>query len=141
MKAAFAAGCFWGVEARFKELGVNTTVGYMGGGLENPTYEQVSTGETGHAETVLIEYDPKKVSYEDLLKLFWSMHDYTQLNRQGLDRGSNYRSAIFYFNEKQKHSAEASKPKDAVTEIVRAKRFWPAEDYHQNYYEKHGKVC
>jgi len=141
MKAAFAAGCFWGVEARFKELGVGTTVGYMGGSSENPTYRQVCTGKTGHAETVLVEYDPKKVSYGTLLKLFWGMHDYTQLNRQGPDIGSNYRSAIFYFDEGQRKKAEASRPEGAVTEIVKAGKFWPAEDYHQDYYEKYGKTC
>jgi peptide-methionine (S)-S-oxide reductase len=144
MKAAFAAGCFWGIEAKFKELGVDTTVGYMGGHTENPTYKEVCSGKTGHAETVLVEYNPKDITYDQLLNAFWNMHDYTQFNRQGPDIGEQYRSAIFYFNDDQMKKAEASKPEDAATEISPAGDFWPAEDYHQDYFDKHrlyGKVC
>jgi peptide-methionine (S)-S-oxide reductase len=144
MKAAFAAGCFWGVEAKFKELGVGTTVGYMGGHTENPTYKEVCSGKTGHAETVLVEYNPKEVPYSKLLEAFWDMHDYTQVNRQGPNVGGQYRSVIFYFSEEQKKKAEDSMPKGATTEITEAGRFWPAEDYHQDYFEKHkvyGKIC
>ncbi|MBN2223393.1 MAG: bifunctional methionine sulfoxide reductase B/A protein [Deltaproteobacteria bacterium] len=150
-KAAFAAGCFWGVEETFRTIAgvVNTTVGYMGGKTENPTYEQVCMGTTGHAETVLVEYDPGVVSYRKLLSVFWKIHDPTTLNRQGPDVGSQYRSAVFYFDDEQKKDALASgqeAQKDhgrpIVTEIVPAPAFFAAEDYHQRYYQKRGiKGC
>ena len=145
--ATFGAGCFWGVEKSFQNIkGVKkTTVGYMGGILENPTYEDVCSDKTGHAEVVQIKYDPSIVSYNQLLEVFWSIHDPTQENRQGFDIGTQYRSVIFYHNEQQKIEAEKSKKlqpdkytKKIVTEISQAKKFYPAEDYHQNYYEKHG---
>lgn len=142
--ATFAAGCFWGVEAAFRKIDgvVETTVGYTGGVVENPTYEQVCTSKTGHAEAVRVDYDPSKVSYEQLLDLFWQIHDPTSLNRQGWDVGSQYRSAIFYHSEEQRLAAEQSKRRleeqgmKIVTEIVPAKDFWPAEEYHQRYVEK-----
>jgi len=144
--ATFAAGCFWGVEAAFRKIpGVlSTTVGYMGGTTQNPTYEQVCTDRTGHAESVLVEYDPAKVSYEQLLEVFWSIHDPTTANRQGPDVGSQYRSAIFYHDSDQKEKALASKDgqgrsgRRIVTEIAEAMEFWPAEEYHQHYFEKRG---
>jgi peptide methionine sulfoxide reductase msrA/msrB len=149
--AAFDAGCFWGVEETFRTIkGVlNTTVGYMGGKTENPTYEEVCSHTTGHAEAVLVEYDPGQISYGALLRVFWKMHDPTTLNRQGPDVGSQYRSAIFYFDEEQKKEAvesvkEAQKDysRPIVTEIVPAGAFYPAEDYHQRYYQKRGiKGC
>jgi len=145
--ASFGAGCFWGVEAAFNKLDgvVNTSVGYMGGSVKNPTYEQVCTNRTGHVEAVQVEYDPKKISYERLLEVFWSIHDPTTPNRQGLDSGSQYRSVIFYHSPAEKLLAEKSKQRleesgkfrDAiVTEIVQARDFFRAEDYHQGYYEK-----
>lgn len=146
-KAIFSAGCFWGVQYYFDQVpGVTkSTVGYTGGHTENPTYEEVCTHTTGHAEAVLIEFDPKKVSYEVLLKQFFRMHDPTQLNRQGPDVGDSYRSAIFYDNEEQKNIAEkvkADTQKDfeqpIVTEITPASTFYPAEDYHQKYTERTG---
>lgn len=144
-KATFGAGCFWHVEEAFRKLDgvLSTTVGYMGGTFENPTYEDVCTDETGHAEVVQIEYDPKKISYNQLLDVFWSTHDPTQLNRQGPDEGTQYRSAIFYHNEEQKKLAEESKKKlkkkkPAVTEITKAKKFYKAEEYHQKYLQKKG---
>ncbi|MDH7517528.1 MAG: peptide-methionine (S)-S-oxide reductase MsrA [Candidatus Thermoplasmatota archaeon] len=148
-KATFGAGCFWGVEEAFRKIkGVEkTTVGYMGGTLKNPTYEDVCTDKTGHAEVVQIEFDPKKVSYEELLEIFWSIHDPTQLNRQGPDFGTQYRSVIFCHNERQKKIAEASKDKLAkskkyskpiVTEITQAGEFYKAEEYHQRYLQKKG---
>lgn len=152
-EAAFAAGCFWGVEEAFSEIpGVlETEVGYAGGQTENPTYEQVCSGKTGHAETVRIKYDPEKVSYQNLLDTFWNIHDPTTLNRQGPDTGTNYRSVIFYYNENQKKLALAGKEKleasgkfkkPPVTEIVPAGKFWRAEEYHQHYNAKHGgSVC
>jgi len=150
-KAAFAAGCFWGVEETFRTIKgvVNTTVGYMGGKTKNPTYEQVCSHTTGHAETVLVEYDPGVISYRRLLAVFWKMHDPTTLNRQGPDVGSQYRSAVFYFDEEQKNEAvesmkEARKnhSRTIVTEIAPAPDFYPAEDYHQHYYQKRGiKGC
>jgi len=148
-KATFGAGCFWHVEAAFQKVkGVtSTTVGYTGGKLRSPTYEDVCTDKTEHAEVVQITYDPSKVSYEKLLEIFWNIHDPTQLNRQGPDTGTQYRSVIFYHNEQQKKIAEESKKKlkykkPIVTEITKAKEFYPAEEYHQKYLEKHGlKTC
>ncbi len=182
--ATFAAGCFWGVEYKFDKVKgvVNTTVGYIGGHLKNPSYENVCSDETGHAEAVQVEYDQKQVSYEELLNVFWSIHDPTQLNKQGPDIGLQYRSAIFYHNEKQKQAALKSKEKlemsvnrsrmrgsqdslanspisehdqkpkvfdksgkynkPIVTEIVPAKEFYKAEEYHQRYWEKNKNfVC
>lgn len=148
-KAVFAAGCFWGVEAAFRQIkGVkSTTVGYMGGHTENPTYSEVCTDRTGHAEVVLVEYDPSEVSYNQLLDVFWSIHDPTTPNRQGPDVGTQYRSAVFYYSPEQQSRAEDSKqqledsgkyPKPVVTEIVPAGEFYRAEDYHQQYLEKRG---
>ncbi len=148
-KASFAAGCFWGVEAAFRQVeGVlDTAVGYSGGRLENPTYEDVCSGRTGHAETVEVEYDPSHVSYDELLDVFWTNHDPTTLNRQGPDVGEQYRSAIFFHTPEQQAAATASKEKleksgkhkrPIVTEIVPASRFWRAEEYHQRYFEKNG---
>jgi peptide-methionine (S)-S-oxide reductase len=148
-KATFAAGCFWGVEAAFRQVdGVTaTTVGYSGGNTTNPTYKEVCTDTTGHAEVVQVEYDPDKVSYETLLDLFWSNHDPTQSNRQGPDVGTQYRSAIYYHDDEQKAAATASKEKlessgrhsrPIVTEIAKAQEFYLAEDYHQQYLEKRG---
>lgn len=152
-KATFAAGCFWGVEYKFNKLkGVaNTAVGYIGGHFKNPTYEDVCSGETGHAEAVQVEYDPKQIPYEKLLDVFWSVHDSTQWHRQGPDAGSQYRSAIFYHSEKQRKAAIASKEKleksgkykkPILTEIVPASAFYRAEEYHQRYWEKNKSfVC
>jgi peptide-methionine (S)-S-oxide reductase len=148
-KATFAAGCFWGVEAAFRQVeGVlETAVGYSGGRTENPTYESVCSGRTGHAETVEVEYDPAKVKYEQLLDVFWENHDPTTLNRQGPDVGEQYRSAIFFQTPEQEASARASKEKQEksgrykrpiVTEIAPASMFWRAEEYHQQYLEKRG---
>jgi peptide-methionine (S)-S-oxide reductase len=148
-KATFAAGCFWGVEAAFRQLpGVHSTqVGYTGGNLAHPSYEQVCSDRTGHAEAVEIEYDPAILSYEKLLETFWENHDPTQLNRQGPDRGTQYRSAIFFHDPAQEQAARASKlqletakrySRPIVTEIVPAVTFFPAEDYHQQYLEKRG---
>ncbi len=146
-KATFAAGCFWGVEDAFRRVpGVTaTTVGYTGGTRASPSYEDVCTGTTGHAEAVLVEYDPARVSYEDLLDVFWGAHDPTQVDRQGPDVGTQYRSAIFYHSPAQEAAARASKReversgrhrRPIVTEIVAAGPFWPAEAYHQQYFEK-----
>jgi len=142
MKATFAAGCFWGIEASFRKLkGVTSTeVGYTGGTTKNPTYKDVCNKETGHAEAVQIEYNPKIISYQKLLKTFWKIHDPTQLNRQGFDIGSQYRSAIFYHNKEQKDLAEKSKPKNAVTEITKASKFYKAEEYHQQYLQKKQQI-
>jgi peptide methionine sulfoxide reductase msrA/msrB len=148
--ATFAAGCFWGVEATFRQIkGVKATaVGYTGGHLENPTYKDVCTDQTGHAEAVQVEYDPKEVSYERLLQVFWENHDPTTVNRQGPDAGTQYRSAIFYHSPEQKAAAEAAKRhlaasgkyrSEIVTEILPAATFWKAEDYHQQYLEKRGR--
>jgi peptide-methionine (S)-S-oxide reductase len=148
-KATFAAGCFWGVEASFRKVNgvVDATVGYTGGHTENPTYKQVCTDRTGHAEAVMVEYDPSIVTYDQLLDVFWNIHDPTTPNRQGPDVGSQYRSAIFYHDEDQEAKAVESKEKlqksgkfrrDIVTEITPASTFYRAEEYHQRYYEKHG---
>jgi peptide-methionine (S)-S-oxide reductase len=148
-KATFAAGCFWGVEATFRRAsGVGSTaVGYEGGHQENPTYQQVCTGRTGHAEVVEVDYDPDVVSYEELLELFWDSHDPTTLDRQGPDVGSQYRSAIFFHDPKQQRAARISKEKleasgkhrsPIVTEIVPATAFYRAEEYHQQYLEERG---
>ena len=147
-KATFGAGCFWGVEAAFRQLdGVTKTeVGYEGGRLENPTYEDVCSHTTGHAEVVEVTYDPERVSYERLLDVFWAKHDPTQLNRQGWDIGDQYRSVIFFHDDEQRAAAEASKereqpnwPRPIVTVVEPAQTFWPAEDYHQQYLEKRGR--
>jgi peptide-methionine (S)-S-oxide reductase len=150
-KAMFGAGCFWGVEESFAGLkGVlSTAVGYSGGHLQNPTYRQVCTDKTGHAEVVLLEYDEEAISYESLLDHFWGIHDPTTLNRQGPDRGSQYRSAIFYFTEAQRASAELSRVarqrklnSPIVTQIAPAGTFWRAEEYHQQYFQKNpGAGC
>lgn len=152
-EAVLAGGCFWGVETLLEETeGVVTAIsGYSGGHVDNPTYKQVSSGTTGHAEAVLVVFDPKVISYRELLDIFWRLHDPTQLNRQGPDIGSQYRSVIFYMNEEQKKIAEKSKAefdakgvfdKPAVTEIVAFEKFWPAEEYHQDYSEKNPSyVC
>ncbi len=148
-KATFAAGCFWGVEATFRQIpGVLATrAGYSGGHTDSPTYKEVCTDRTGHAEAVEVEFDPGKVRYEELLKVFWENHDPTQLNRQGPDWGTQYRSAIFFHNAQQEAAAKASKEslekshrysKPIVTQIVPAERFFEAEDYHQQYLEKRG---
>ena len=150
-KATFGAGCFWGVEAAFRQLpGVTSTaVGYMGGTLDHPTYQQVCNGDTGHAEVVEVEYDPSQISYDKLLEVFWEMHDPTTMNRQGPDFGSQYRSAVFYHSPEQKAAVEASKQRLAqsgehddpvVTQIVPAATFWRAEEYHQQYLEKSGRA-
>ncbi len=144
-KAAFAAGCFWGVEYKFFQLKgvINTQVGYMGGEMDEPTYTDVCSGETGHAETILIEYDENDITFDELLDFFWKIHDPTQRNGQGMDIGSQYRSVIFVFDKEQKEIAEKSKrileskiDKNVVTEITEASTFWKAEEYHQKYYEK-----
>lgn len=147
--ATFGAGCFWGVEAAFRKLPgiVDVKVGYMGGHVDNPTYEQVCTNTTGHAEVAQVSFDSDKITYEELLAVFWDIHDPTQLNRQGPDVGSQYRSVIFYHSDEQKRIAEESKQKlgnagkvsrEIVTGIIAASDFWVAEDYHQRYFEKHG---
>ena len=149
MKATFGAGCFWHVEDLLhKTKGVKSTAaGYIGGKLQNPTYEEVCTDKTGHAEAVEVEYDPDEVSFEDLLNVFWTNHNPTTLNSQGPDVGIQYRSAIFYHDEKQKEIAEKSKQElgqsgkfenPIVTEIVPAPTFYKAEEYHQKYFKKHG---
>ena len=146
--ATFGAGCFWGVEAAFQKIKgvIKTNVGYMGGIKKNPSYKDVCTDETGHAEVVQIQFDNKIVTYEELLDVFWKIHDPTQLNRQGFDFGTQYRSVIFYHNKKQKILAENSKNKQEkfkkpiVTEITPAKEFYKAEEYHQNYLKKQGKT-
>jgi peptide-methionine (S)-S-oxide reductase len=149
-KAMFGAGCFWGVEAAFRQIkGVITTaVGYSGGSLKNPTYENVCSGTTGHAEVVQVEYDPAKVSYEQLLQVFWENHNPTTLNRQGPDIGTQYRSTIFSYTPAQNAAALASKAKleaggvhkkPIVTQILPAGEFYRAEEYHQQYLEKRGQ--
>jgi peptide-methionine (S)-S-oxide reductase len=147
--ATFGAGCFWGVEVAFRNVpGVkDAQVGYLGGTLKNPTYRDVCTGRTGHAEVVQVEYDPSVVTYDRLLDVFWENHDPTTLNRQGPDVGTQYRSAVFYHSPEQKRAAEESKSRlessgrlrrPIVTEITEASTFYPAEDYHQRYLEKRG---
>ena len=144
-KATFAAGCFWHVEEEFRKVKgvIDTKVGYTGGNMKKPTYEKVCTDETGHAEAIEVTFDPKIVSYEELLNVFWKIHDPTQINRQGPDIGTQYRSAIFYHDEKQKKSAEKSKKEQQknfnnkiATEIASVKDFYKAEEYHQKYMEK-----
>jgi peptide-methionine (S)-S-oxide reductase len=148
-KATFGAGCFWGVEARFREVPgvVGTAVGYSGGRTESPTYREVCSDTTGHAEVVQVEYDPERVSYERLLEVFWTNHDPTQLNRQGPDTGTQYRSAIFFHTPEQESAARTSKKqldasgrhdRPVVTDITAAGPFWRAEDHHQRYLEKRG---
>lgn len=143
--ATLGAGCFWCVDAAYRQLdGVySATSGYMGGAVKNPTYEQICNGDSGHAEVVHVVFDPKKISYEKVLSWFWDLHNPTTLNRQGNDVGTQYRSAIYYYSDAQKKTAEASKAaaqanfKDPiVTEITKASEFYPAEKYHQNYYNE-----
>ncbi len=148
-KAAFGAGCFWGVESAFRQVkGVtDAAVGYMGGSLANPTYDDVCTDRTGHAEVVQLDYDPAIVSYEELLRVFFDLHDPTSLNRQGPDYGKQYRSVIFFYDADQQRAALKMKddldrsgrfPRKIVTQIAPAPEFWRAEEYHQRYFEKHG---
>jgi peptide-methionine (S)-S-oxide reductase len=150
-KATFGAGCFWGVEETFRNLKgvVATAVGYAGGTKQNPSYEDVCTDRTGHAEVVEVEYDPAEISYEQLLDVFWSNHNPTTLNRQGPDVGTQYRSVIFYHSPEQKTAAESSKerlqntgrfPRPIVTAIEPASTFWRAEEYHQQYLKKRGQT-
>lgn len=148
--AIFAAGCFWHVEHRFRNVGgvIDVESGYTGGHVDNPSYKQVCSGDTGHAEAVRVEYDPERISYESLLEVFWRCHDPTQVNRQGPDMGTQYRSAIFYLDEDQRQAAETARAAVAerykepiATEISPAGTFYRAEDYHQRYFEKHGAVC
>lgn len=149
-EALFGAGCFWGIEAKFSKIKgvISTTVGYSGGWYDNPTYKDVCSGETGHAEVIDIQYDPSLISYERLVEIFFYIHDPTTINRQGPDIGSQYRSVIFYRNERQKEIAqrviqnlESSDrfKKPIVTELKLAKDFYKAEDYHQKYHEKHSR--
>lgn len=148
--ATFAAGCFWGVQYQFDQLQgvIETSVGYTGGHLENPNYKKVCSDTTGHAEAVQVKFDPKLVSYEELLKLFWQCHNPTEHNRQGVDVGSQYRSVIFYHNDTQEKCALQSKAaleqankyqKPIATSIETASTFYRAEEYHQKYLEKHGR--
>jgi len=147
-KATFGAGCFWGVEAAFRQIQgvIATRVGYSGGALDHPTYEDVCSHTTGHAEVVEVTYDPDQVSYDELLEVFWRKHDPTQLNRQGWDIGDNYRSVIFFHDEEQRAAAvrskeaeQANRRKPIVTQIEPAQTFWEAEDYHQQYLENRGR--
>ncbi len=149
-KAIFAAGCFWHVEAEFRKIPgvINVTSGYTGGRTKNPTYPMVCTGLTGHAESVLVEYDPKKASYKSLLERFFLIHNPTTKNRQGLDIGSQYRSAIFYYDSTQEKEAKEALlqeqnryEKKIVTQLLPAEEFHPAEEHHQRYYEKHGIIA
>jgi len=150
-KATFGAGCFWGVEETFRQLPgvVSTAVGYAGGKTENPTYKDVCSDETGHAEVVEVEFDPAKISYEKLLHVFFSNHNPTTLNRQGPDVGAQYRSVVFYHSPEQKAQAESARtaleqsrkfPRPIVTQIEPAPTFWRAEDYHQKYLQKRGQT-
>ncbi len=151
--ATFAAGCFWGVEEKFRKVDgvLETMVGYTGGDFENPTYEDMGTGKTGHAEAIQITYNPSVVSYKELLDVFWNLHDPTQKNKQGLDIGTQYRSAIFFHSPEQETDAHASKEElekssiheNAIaTEIVPTSTFYKAEEYHQKYVQKTGRnVC
>lgn len=147
--ATFAAGCFWGIEAEFNALPgvIDAVSGYTGGHTEHPTYREVCTGATGHAEAVEVIFDPKRITYDELLAVFWAMHDPTTVNRQGPDVGSQYRSAIFYHDDAQRARAEATKASEnasgrhraaIVTEIVPATKFYAAEEYHQRYFKKNG---
>ncbi len=149
-QATFGAGCFWGVEETFRKLPgvIETAVGYMGGQSERPMYEEVCSSRTGHAEVLQLTYDPDKISYEELLNIFWQSHNPTTLNRQGPDVGTQYRSAIFYHTPEQKEVAEKSKEElessgkwksPIVTEVTPAENFWKAEDYHQKYLMKRGE--
>lgn len=147
--ATFAAGCFWGVEAAFRQVDgvLATSVGYTGGSTESPSYKQVCSGRSGHAEAVQVEFDPSVVGYEELLELFWEIHNPTTRNRQGWDLGSQYRSAIFFADETQEAAALASLEREQgnrrrriVTELVPAEHFWMAEDYHQQYLQKRGQA-
>lgn len=151
-KATFAAGCFWGVEDAFAGVPgvVSTRVGYTGGHKEHPRYQDVCSGMTGHAEAVEVTFDPAVISYDQLLNIFWQCHDPTQLNRQGPDHGSQYRSAIFYHSDSQKLMAQESLERldrsgrlrrPVVTEITPCATFWEAEEYHQKYHQKHGAGC
>ena len=151
MKATFGAGCFWCVESVFQKVNgvLSTSVGYAGGTFKDPTYEDVCAGHTGHAEVIQVEYDPSKISYDELLNVFWNNHDPTTLNRQGPDVGEQYRSMIFFHTSEQESAAKTSKEKlqnsgkygeKIVTEIIPALQFYKAEDYHQRYYEKCGLV-
>lgn len=151
-KATFAAGCFWGVEEAFSGVPgvVATRVGYTGGDTDNPTYQDVCSHTTGHAEAVEVTFDPERISYGQLLEIFWECHDPTQLNRQGPDVGSQYRSAVFCHSEEQRRLAEESRDRlegsgrlrrRIVTEIISAATFWEAEEYHQKYHQKHGTGC
>jgi peptide-methionine (S)-S-oxide reductase len=148
-KATFGAGCFWGVEAAFRQIPgvISTRVGYLGGTLDNPTYRDVCSGRTGHAEVVEVTYDADRLTYDDMLTVFWDNHNPTTLNRQGPDIGTQYRSAIFYHDDEQKAAAVASKDErdrsgryrtPIVTEVTPASTFYEAEDYHQQYLEKRG---
>jgi len=148
-RATFAAGCFWGVEGAFRQINgvLRTTVGYTGGHVPNPTYNRVCRGRTGHAEAVEVWFDPAQVSYAQLLQTFWEIHNPTTRNRQGLDLGRQYRLAIFYHDDGQKDAALASREaqqqslkRQIVTEITPAAAFYPAEEYHQHYLEKHGRT-
>ena len=146
-RATFGMGCFWGPEETFRKVdGVtSTSVGFMGGSLENPTYEEVCTGRTGHAEVVEVEFDPSRIAYEELLEIFWACHDPTTRNRQGPDIGTQYRSVLFFHSPEQEAAARASKEKlersgryrsEIVTEIAPASSYYPADEYHQRYLEK-----
>ncbi len=148
-KATFGAGCFWGVEETFRQVKgvISTTAGYMGGTLKNPTYKDVCTDKTGHAEVVQIDYDPSVISYNDLLRIFWETHNPTTPNRQGPDEGTQYRSVVFFHTPEQEAAARASMEelekakvfmRPIVTQILPAQEFWPAEEYHQKYLEKRG---
>lgn len=150
-KATLAAGCFWGVQLKFSKVPrvISTVVGYTGGSTKNPTYKKVCTNKTGHAEAVQIKFDPKKVSYKKLLNIFWRLHNPTSMNRQGFNFGTQYRSAIFYHSQEQKDRAIISRKayqkilgpnKVIITEITKATKFYPAEEYHQNYLKKQGRT-